>query len=64
MKTRNAKVNIIATGASWGMPGSRSALSQGWLNDTRRLNDARRALDLIEAAAIIEPGENRGTPAP
>lgn len=41
------------------MPGSGDAQVQGWLTDARRLNDARRALDLIEAAAIIEPGENR-----
>lgn len=42
------------------MPGGRSTLVEAWLNDARRLHDARRALDLIEAAAIIEPGGNRG----
>ncbi len=42
------------------MPGGGSAAAQSWLNDARRLHDARRALDLIEAAAIIEPGDSRG----
>ena len=41
------------------MPGVRNALVQQWLTDARRYNDARRALDLIETAAIVEPGQNR-----
>lgn len=43
------------------MPGARNALVQQWLDDARRYNDARRALDLIETAAIVEPGQNRAT---
>jgi hypothetical protein len=35
------------------MPGAASA--NEWLIDARRYNDARRALDLIETAAILEP---------
>lgn len=35
------------------MPGAASATE--WLIDARRYNDARRALDLIETAAILEP---------
>jgi hypothetical protein len=35
------------------MPGA--AAANEWLIDARRYNDARRALDLIETAAILEP---------
>ena len=41
------------------MPGHGSALATAWLTEARRYNDARRALDLIETAAILEPGANR-----
>lgn len=41
------------------LPGVNNALVQQWLTDARRYNDARRALDLIETAAIVEPGQNR-----
>jgi hypothetical protein len=34
-------------------------MAAAWLTDARRYNDARRALDLIETAAILEPGQNR-----
>ncbi len=46
------------------MPGHADPLTQQWLIRARRYNDARRALDLIETAAILEPGENRGTAIP
>ena len=39
------------------MPGA--AVAADWMIDARRYNDARRALDLIETAAILEP---RDTP--
>lgn len=48
-----------AIGEIEALPGNRSPLAQAWLTDARRLNDARRALDLIETAAILEPGQNR-----
>lgn len=48
-----------AIGEVMALPGANNALVQQWLTDARRYNDARRALDLIETAAIIEPGENR-----
>lgn len=41
------------------LPGQQDPLVQNWLNEARRYNDARRALDLIETAAILEPGSNR-----
>lgn len=41
------------------MPGKDSPIVAAWINDARRYNDARRALDLIETAAILEPGQNR-----
>ena len=41
------------------LPGLANPLVQGWLTDARRYNDARRSLDLIETAAILEPGQNR-----
>lgn len=41
------------------LPGQQHPLVQNWLNEARRYNDARRALDLIETAAILEPGSNR-----
>ncbi len=44
------------------MPGHDHRLVQDWLDDARRLNDARRALDLLETAAIIEPGDAAVTP--
>lgn len=46
------------------LPGGGSEAARSWINDARRLHDARRALDLIEAAAIIEPGDSRGTAEP
>ena len=48
-----------AIGEVMALPGADNALIRQWLDDARRYNDARRALDLIETAAIIEPGENR-----
>lgn len=41
------------------MPGHADPLVAAWLTEARRFNDARRALDLIETAAILEPGVNR-----
>ncbi len=41
------------------MPGHADPLVAAWLTEARRFNDARRALDLIETAAILEPGANR-----
>lgn len=41
------------------MPGHTDPLVVAWLTEARRYNDARRALDLIETAAILEPGSNR-----
>ncbi len=41
------------------LPGKDSPIVASWINDARRYNDARRALDLIETAAILEPGQNR-----
>ncbi len=38
------------------LPGHTSPLAAEWLTDARRYNDARRSLDLIETAAILEPG--------
>ena len=42
------------------MPGGTNQAVQYWLRDARRYYDARRALDLIETAALVEPGANRG----
>ena len=56
----NGRIGLAITEVE-AMPGAADTQVQGWLTDARRLNDARRALDLIEAAAIIEPGQNRGT---
>lgn len=41
------------------LPGRDAGLVRSWSTDARRLNDARRALDIIETAAILEPAENR-----
>lgn len=41
------------------LPGREAGLVRSWSTDARRLNDARRALDIIETAAILEPAENR-----
>lgn len=41
------------------LPGRQTAEAQAWLNDARRYNDAMRSLDLIETAAILEPGQAR-----
>lgn len=41
------------------LPGHTDPLVERWLTEVRRMNDARRALDLIETAAILEPGQNR-----
>lgn len=38
------------------MPGARNPAVMTWLNIARRRNDAARALDLVEAAAIVGPG--------
>lgn len=46
------------------LPGAGDILVKQWLTDARRYNDARRALDLIETAAIIEPGQNRNADVP
>ena len=46
------------------LPGAGDTLVKQWLTDARRYNDARRALDLIETAAIIEPGQNRNLDIP
>ena len=46
------------------MPGRNNQAVQYWLRDARRYYDARRALDLIETAALVEPGVNRGVVAP
>ena len=43
------------------LPGHTDPLVERWLTEARRMNDARRALDLIETAAILEPGSNRGS---
>lgn len=43
------------------MPGAPAA--QDWLIDARRYHEARRALDLIETAAILEPRDGSATPA-
>lgn len=43
------------------MPGSGAA--GDWLIDARRFHEARRALDLIETAAILEPRESSAMPA-
>jgi hypothetical protein len=48
-----------AIGEVMALPGADNPLVQQWLDDARRYNDARRALDLIETAAIVEPGQNR-----
>ena len=45
------------------LPGAANEMAQSWINDARRLNDARRSLDLIETAAILEPGQNRANDA-
>lgn len=41
-----------------------AAIAAGWLADARRYHDARRALDLIETAAILAPRETGQTAAP
>lgn len=41
------------------LPGAAEPRVAAWIADARRLHDARRALDLIETAAILEPGQNR-----
>lgn len=41
------------------MPGGRYATA--WLERARRYNEARRALDVIETAAILDPSELRGS---
>jgi hypothetical protein len=41
------------------MPGRSNQAVQYWLRDARRYHDARRALDLIETAALVEPAPNR-----
>jgi len=53
----------------WRMPGR--AHADGWMQMARRYNEARRALDLIETAAILEPrymrsstGDQVATPSP
>ena len=38
------------------MPGA--AAASEWLIDARRYHEARRALDLIETAAILEPRDS------
>ena len=38
------------------MPGA--AMANDWLIDARRYHEARRALDLIETAAILEPRDS------
>jgi hypothetical protein len=48
-----------AIGEVMALPGAENELVRQWLDDARRYNDARRALDLIETAAIVEPGQNR-----
>lgn len=42
------------------MPGAKVAAD--WLIDARRFHEARRALDLIETAAILEPRESAAVP--
>jgi hypothetical protein len=42
------------------MPGAAAPTVAAWLSRARRRNDAARALDLIESAAILEPGAMRG----
>lgn len=42
------------------MPGAKVAVD--WLIDARRFHEARRALDLIETAAILEPRESAAVP--
>lgn len=44
------------------LPGSR--LADAWVVEARRYHEARRALDLIETAAILTPQERALTPAP
>ena len=39
------------------MPGA--AAASDWLIDARRYHEARRALDLIETAAILEPRDSQ-----
>lgn len=46
----------MAIGEVEAMPGAVAA--REWLIDARRYNDARRALDLIETAAILEPRDS------
>lgn len=43
------------------MPGAKAAGE--WLIDARRYHEARRALDLVETAAILEPRESTALPA-
>jgi hypothetical protein len=54
----NGRVDI-AIAEIEAMPGKASPLVASWINDARRYNDARRSLDLIETAAILEPGQHR-----
>lgn len=44
------------------LPGAR--LADAWVVEARRYHEARRALDLIETAAILTPQERALTPAP
>ena len=44
------------------LPGAR--LADAWVIEARRYHEARRALDLIETAAILAPQERTLTPAP
>jgi hypothetical protein len=44
------------------MPGATAPDVAAWLNRARLRNDAARALDLIESAAILEPGAARSEP--
>jgi hypothetical protein len=46
------------------MPGARNAAVLTWLNIARRRNDAARALDLVEAAAIVGPANTAPVTAP
>jgi hypothetical protein len=45
------------------MPGAVDADVTAWLRTARLRNDASRALDLIESAALLEPGAFRAEPA-
>lgn len=45
------------------MPGAERPEVAAWLRTARLRNDASRALDLIESAAILEPGVARSEPA-